>query len=130
MKLASLILFSSAISKLRIPYSEDPIDIITELGNSYDVFPQTKPRMMLMSGESTTIGDRMGMIYIDNQFGYDYLSYLCVGGRITVQDGNLDGKSNPFIEAMTDWHEVIWDISAFVEHHGGVIYAIPKQENP
>jgi hypothetical protein len=55
-----------------IPYSEDPIDIITELGNSYDVFPQTKPRMMLMSGESTTIGDRMGMIYIDNQFGYDY----------------------------------------------------------
>ena len=102
MKLASLILFSSAISKLRIPYSEDPIDIITELGNSYDVFPQTKPRMMLMSGESTTIGDRMGMIYIDNQFGYDYLSYLCVGGRITVQDGNLDGKSNPFIEAMTD----------------------------
>ena len=47
------------------------------------------------------------------------------GDRITVQDGNLDGVSNPLIEAMTDWHEVTWDISAFVEHHGGVIYAVP-----
>ena len=47
------------------------------------------------------------------------------GDKITVQDGNLDGKSNPFVEAMTDWHEVVWDIDAFVEHHGGVIYAIP-----
>ena len=47
------------------------------------------------------------------------------GDKITVQDGNLDGESNPFVEAMTDWHEVIWNIDAFVEHHGGVIYAVP-----
>ena len=42
-----------------------------------------------------------------------------------MRDCNLDGESNPFVEAMTDWHEVVWDIDAFVEHHGGVIYAIP-----
>ena len=48
--------------------------------------------------------------------------------KITVQDGNLDGESNPFVEAMTDWHEIMWDIDVFVEHHGGVIYAVPKAE--
>lgn len=47
------------------------------------------------------------------------------GDKITVQDGNLDGESNPFVEAMTDWHEVVWDIDAFVAHHGGVVYAVP-----
>ena len=45
-----------------IPYSEDPTDIITELGPSYDVFPQTKPRMKLMSGGSTSIGDRLASL--------------------------------------------------------------------
>ena len=27
-----------------IPYSEDPIDTVTELGPLYEVFPQTKPK--------------------------------------------------------------------------------------
>ena len=47
------------------------------------------------------------------------------GNQITIQDGNQDGVSNPFIEAITDWREVTYDIDAFVEHHGGVIYAVP-----
>ena len=45
-----------------------------------------------------------------------------------VQDGNLDGESNPFVEVTTDWYEMIWNIDAFVEHHGDVIYAAPKQQ--
>ena len=57
-----------------IPYSEDPTDIITELGTSYDVFPQTKPKMLLKAGGTSRLGERMGMIYINNQFGFDYLT--------------------------------------------------------
>lgn len=49
--------------------------------------------------------------------------------KITIQDGNLDGKSNSFVEAITDWQEVIWDKNAFVNHNGGVIYAVPKADN-
>ena len=64
-----------------IPYSEDPTDIITELGTSYDVFPQTKPKMLLKAGGTSRLGERMGMIYINNQFGYDYLTYLYVGDK-------------------------------------------------
>lgn len=52
------------------------------------------------------------------------------GNQITIQDGNQDGVSNPFIEAITDWREVTYDIDAFVEHHGGVIYAVPIQSPP
>ena len=105
-----------------IPYSEDPIDIITELGNSYDVFPQTKPRMMLMSGESTTIGDRMGMIYIDNQFGYDYLSYLYVGGKTVfcIEPMMLFSEGVEYTENYTKWDDLsesqrqaIWEINYY-----------------
>ena len=48
------------------------------------------------------------------------------GDKITIQDGNLDGVSNTFLEAMTDWKEETMTIDAFVAHHGGVIYAVPK----
>lgn len=47
------------------------------------------------------------------------------GDKITIQDGNLDGVSNTFLEAMTDWKEETMSISEFVAHHGGVIYAVP-----
>ena len=47
------------------------------------------------------------------------------GDKITIQDGNLDGVSNTFLEAMTDWKEETMTIDAFVTYHGGVIYAVP-----
>lgn len=105
-----------------IPYSEDPIDIITELGNSYDVFPQTKPRMKLMSGGSTTVGDRMGMIYIGNQFGFDYLSYLYVGDKTVfcIEPMALFTDGIEYTENYTKWDDLsesqrqaIWEINYY-----------------
>ena len=48
------------------------------------------------------------------------------GDNITIQEGNLDGKSNPMVEAITDWHEVTYTIKHFVAYNVGVIYAVPK----
>lgn len=64
---------------------------------------------------------------IFSTIGHNHVGIVIVvdGDKITVQDGNLDGESNPFIEAITDWHEVTWNIGDFVGHHGGVIYAVP-----
>lgn len=66
--MALLIVFSSfsgmgsttvhAEGEDEIPYSADPNDIITELGPSYEVFPQTNPNRPMLRGESTTIGER------------------------------------------------------------------------
>lgn len=50
------------------------------------------------------------------------------GDNITIQEGNLDGKSNPIAEAITDWHEITYSLDFFIAHNGGVIYAIPIKE--
>ena len=47
------------------------------------------------------------------------------GDNITIQEGNLDGKSNPMVEAITDWHEITYPIGTFISINGGVVYAIP-----
>lgn len=65
-----------------IPYSDDFVDVITELGPSYEVFPETDPGRVMLRGVNTSIGTRMAKIYIANQFGYDYISYLYVGGNV------------------------------------------------
>ena len=47
-------------------------------------------------------------------------------GKITIQEGNLDQKTNSFAEAVKDWQEITLTIEEFTRHHGGVIYAVPK----
>lgn len=50
------------------------------------------------------------------------------GDNITIQEGNLDGKSNPMVEAITDWHEITYPIGTFISINGGVVYAVPRLE--
>ena len=105
-----------------IPYSEDPTDIITELGTSYDVFPQTKPRMLLKAGGTSRLGERMGMIYINNQFGYDYLTYLYVGDKTVfcIEPMQLFVEDMEYTENYTKWDDLsesqrqaIWEINYY-----------------
>lgn len=46
------------------------------------------------------------------------------GTNITIQEGNLDGKTNSFAEAKKDWHTVTYTLSQFVSICHGVEYAI------
>lgn len=48
------------------------------------------------------------------------------GTNITIQEGNLDGKTNSFAEAKKDWHTVTYTLSQFVSICRGVEFAIPS----
>lgn len=44
------------------------------------------------------------------------------GKNITIQEGNLDGKTNSFYEAKNDWQTVTYDIDTFRNIYGGVVF--------
>ncbi len=48
------------------------------------------------------------------------------GTNITIQEGNLDGKTNSFAEAKKDWHTVTYTLSQFVSICHGVEFAVIK----
>ena len=45
--------------------------------------------------------------------------------EITIQEGNLDGRSNLFVEAISDWHEITYPVWKLTAINGGVVYACP-----
>ena len=48
------------------------------------------------------------------------------GTNITIQEGNLDGKTNTFGQAKSDWQTVTYEINQFRRICDGVIFAIRK----
>lgn len=48
------------------------------------------------------------------------------GTNITVQDGNLDGKTNTFQEAKNDWKTSIYTLETLKSIYSGVKFANPK----
>ena len=48
------------------------------------------------------------------------------GTNITVQDGNLDGRTNSFQEAKTDWKTSTYTLETLKSIYGGVKFANPK----
>lgn len=46
------------------------------------------------------------------------------GINITVQEGNLDGRTNTFEEAKTDWHTKVYTLESLSATYKGVVYAI------
>ena len=48
------------------------------------------------------------------------------GTNITVQDGNLDGRTNTFQEAKTDWKTSTYTLETLKSIYGGVKFANPK----
>ncbi|WP_297669333.1 CHAP domain-containing protein [Thomasclavelia sp.] len=48
------------------------------------------------------------------------------GDTLTIQDGNLDGKTNTFKEAQTDWHTKKYTLSQLRTAMQGVVFANPK----
>lgn len=48
------------------------------------------------------------------------------GDRITVQEGNLDGASNSWDVAITDWHTTVYTMAGLKQAYGNVTFANPK----
>ena len=46
------------------------------------------------------------------------------GVNITIQEGNLDGETNTFEDAIYDWRTVTYDMESFIEVCKGVVFAI------
>ena len=45
------------------------------------------------------------------------------GDFVTIQEGNLDGESNTFQEAKTDWHTVTYTLDQLKSYYRGVVFA-------
>ena len=45
---------------------------------------------------------------------------------ITIQEGNLDGETNTFEDAIYDWRTITYDMESFIEECKGVVFAIRK----
>lgn len=50
------------------------------------------------------------------------------GTNITIQEGNLDGKTNTFAQAKKDWHTVTYTLDQFRSICKGVVFAKPKSK--
>ena len=48
------------------------------------------------------------------------------GDYVTIQEGNLDGKTNTFQDAKKDWHTVTYTLNQFSSYYRGVVFANPK----
>lgn len=47
------------------------------------------------------------------------------GDQITIQEGNLDGVTNDYAVAITDWHTATYSSSQLRAYYGNVSYAVP-----
>ncbi len=48
------------------------------------------------------------------------------GNNVTVQEGNLDGKTNDWDTAIKDWHTVTYTIAQLRSYYGNISFAVPK----
>ena len=48
------------------------------------------------------------------------------GDNVTIQEGNLDGKTNTFQDAKKDWHTVTYTLNQLRSYYRGVVFANPK----
>ena len=48
------------------------------------------------------------------------------GDYVTIQEGNLDGKTNTFQDAKTDWHTVTYTLNQLRSYYRGIVFADPK----
>ena len=48
------------------------------------------------------------------------------GTNITIQEGNLDGRTNTFTEAKRDWQTKTMPLSTFISSNGGGGFWVAK----
>lgn len=102
---------------------DEIIDTIRELGPVEKVFPELfDSENNKMSRAVTSIGERYGKIFLDNQFGFDYISHLYVDGKTVfcIEPMELFTAGQEYYEDTAKWDELseqqrqaIWEINYY-----------------
>ena len=125
--LTALVILNSMMNTIPVhaeePTTDENLDSIVELGNIKDVFPDLVPQDNgVATLDMTDIGGRYAMIHINNQFGFDYISYLTVGDKTVfcIEPMQLFTEGLDYHEDTAKWDELseptrqaIWEISYY-----------------
>ena len=125
--LSALVILNSFTSTMTISAeetnAENDLDTITELGYLEDVFPdQIINENDAMMTDTTSYGARYAMIYIENQYGFDYISHLYVGDKTVfcIEPMQLFIAGNDYVPDSAKWDELsetqrqaIWEINYY-----------------
>ena len=125
--LSALVILNSFMNTMAInaeeTNTENDLDTITELGYLEDVFPnQIINENDVMMTDTTSYGTRYAMIYIENQYGFDYISHLYVGDKTVfcIEPMELFVAGNDYVPDSAKWDELsetqrqaIWEINYY-----------------
>lgn len=125
--LTALVILNSMMNTIPVhaeePTTDKNLDSVVELGNIKDVFPDLVPQDNgVATLDMTDIGGRYAMIHINNQFGFDYISYLTVGDKTVfcIEPMQLFTEGLDYHEDTAKWDELseqtrqtIWEISYY-----------------
>lgn len=125
--LTALVILNSMMNTIPVhaeePSTDENLDSVVELGNIKDVFPDLVPQDNgVATLDMTDIGGRYAMIHINNQFGFDYISYLTVGDKTVfcIEPMQLFTEGLDYHEDTAKWDELseqtrqtIWEISYY-----------------
>ena len=125
--LTALVILNSMMNTIPVhaeePTTDENLDSVVELGNIKDIFPDLIPQDNgVVTLDMTDIGGRYAMIHINNQFGFDYISYLTVGDKTVfcIEPMQLFTEGLDYHEDTAKWDElseqtrqVIWEISYY-----------------
>ena len=125
--LSALVILNSFTSTMTISAeetnAESDLDTITKLGYLEDVFPdQIINENDAMMTDTTSYGTRYAMIYIENQYGFDYISHLYVGDKTVfcIEPMQLFVAGNDYVPDSAKWDELsesqrqaIWEINYY-----------------
>ena len=125
--LTALVILNSMMNTIPVhaeePTTDENLDSIVELGNIKDVFPDLVPQDNgVATLDMTDIGGRYAMIHINNQFGFDYISYLTVDDKTVfcIEPMQLFTEGLDYHEDTAKWDELseptrqaIWEISYY-----------------
>lgn len=125
--LTALVILNSMMNTIPLhaeePTTDENLDSVVELGNIKDIFPDLVPQDNgVVTLDMTDIGGRYAMIHINNQFGFDYISYLTVGDKTVfcIEPMQLFTEGLDYHEDTAKWDElseqtrqVIWEISYY-----------------
>ena len=125
--LSALVILNSFMNTMAInaeeTNTENDLDTITELGYLEDVFPdQIINENDVMMTDTTSYGTRYAMIFIENQYGFDYISHLYVGDKTVfcIEPMELFIAGNDYVPDSAKWDELsetqrqaIWEINYY-----------------
>ena len=125
--LSALVILNSFMNTMAInaeeTNTENDLDTITELGYLEDVFSdQIINENDVMMTDTTSYGTRYAMIFIENQYGFDYISHLYVGDKTVfcIEPMQLFVAGNDYVPDSAKWDELsetqrqaIWEINYY-----------------